>query len=403
MSWIHELVELHKELESPRAFWYWAGLTAISAVMKDSVWLDRGGAYKLYPNIYTMLHADSGMKKGPPVGLAKDLVKRVGNTRIISGRSSIQGILKELGTTTTQPGGKVVGQSVGFIVASEFSSSIVADPAAMTILTDLYDRQYNDGEWKSLLKMEAFQLKNPTISMLVATNDAHFEDFVQAKDMKGGFIGRMFVIAETETQTLNPLIKSLSKIPDRDMLAQHLIELSKVTGPFQSLENTTAGKFYEDWYLNFYKTIREQGYKDDTGTVQRFGDSLLKVAMLISLADTTEKIITETHMIEAVEVCEKLIGNIRRTTLGKRGMSSYASHKKLIIEEVLRRETFSVSRAYLLHRYWMNFNEKELDEIMLSFDSSGMIKTKTIGNQIIYEMPADQVEQMRKYLSGRSR
>ena len=153
MNWIQTLVDQHSELESPRNFWYWSGLAIISAVVKDQVWMDRAGAYNLYPNIYVMLHADSGLKKGPPVALAKDLVKRVNNTRIISGRSSIQGILKELGTAYTLPGGKVVNKSVGFVAASEFSSSIVSDPFAMTILTDLYDRQYNEGDYRSLLKM----------------------------------------------------------------------------------------------------------------------------------------------------------------------------------------------------------------------------------------------------------
>ena len=116
-----------------------------------------------------MLHADSGLKKGPPVNLAKKLVKRVNNTRIISGRSSIQGMLKELGEGYSLPGGQIVKKSVAFIAASEFSSSIVEDKAAMTILTDLYDRNWNEGEW-TLLKMENFTLKDPTITLLVATN-----------------------------------------------------------------------------------------------------------------------------------------------------------------------------------------------------------------------------------------
>ena len=125
MTWLDELIVQHSELESPQSFWYWSGLCAISAVVKDQVYLERW-AYKLYPNIYVMLHADSGLKKGPPVGLAKTLVKRVNNTRVISGRSSIQGILKELGTAQSTPGsGKVNAKSCGFIVASEFSSSLV--------------------------------------------------------------------------------------------------------------------------------------------------------------------------------------------------------------------------------------------------------------------------------------
>src|SRR5215203_6897148 len=155
-NWLTELVNQHKELESPESFWRWSAIAAISAVVKDQVWLDRQ-IFNLYPNIYVMLHADSGLKKGPPVSMARQLVKAVNNTRIIAGRSSIQGILKDLGTGYTMPDGKIMMKAVAFICSSELSSSIVGDPVATKILTDLYDRQYNVGEWRSLLKMESFE------------------------------------------------------------------------------------------------------------------------------------------------------------------------------------------------------------------------------------------------------
>src|SRR3990167_4237415 len=125
MNWLDEIVDQHAELESPQSFWKWSALAALSAVLKDSVWIDRAGVFKTYPNIYVMLHADSGLKKGPPVNMAKQLVTLVGNTRIITGRASIQGILKELGTAQTKPGGVVNAKSVAFICSSELSSSIV--------------------------------------------------------------------------------------------------------------------------------------------------------------------------------------------------------------------------------------------------------------------------------------
>ena len=92
MNWLHDLVAQHDSLESPLSFWYWAAISAISAVVKDNVYIDRQ-IYKLYLNIYVMLHADSGLKKGPPISMAKQLVDKVGNTSVISGRSSIQGCL----------------------------------------------------------------------------------------------------------------------------------------------------------------------------------------------------------------------------------------------------------------------------------------------------------------------
>jgi hypothetical protein len=394
--WLTELVKQHEELESPRSFWYWSALAAISAVVKDQVWLNRQ-IYKLYPNIYVMLHADSGLKKGPPINMAKQLVRVVNNTRIITGRSSIQGILKDLGTAYTSPGGRVQTKSVAFICSSEFSSSIVEDKVATTILTDLYDRQYNEGDWKSLLKMETFSLKDPTITMLTATNEAHSDDFFLKKDIQGGYFARTFIIYENKRQQINSLMYPLEHPPDYKASGEYLKEVAKLNGEFQ-IEDS-ARRYYDDWYNDFIHAIDSQQIKDPTGTLNRFGDSVLKVSMLLSLAESPELVIKTTAMEEAIKHCEMLIGNVRKTTLG-RGKSQWAQEKAIVIEELLERDNHTISRQQLNKKYWMRANSSEWDEIMLSLEAGGVIKIEASGNQILYKMPDIRVEEWTKHLKG---
>jgi hypothetical protein len=352
-----------------------------------------------------MFHAESGLKKGPPISMAKQLVRGVGGTRIISGRSSIQGILKELGTAQTQPGGKVISKSTAFICSSELTSSIVEDKVATDILTDLYDRQYNIGEWRSLLKMETFNLKDPTITMLTATNEAHSN--------------------ENKRNRANSLLVPLINPPKYPELIDYLKELTKLSGPFKAMASRTptecctipytekltgevsyfteAGLMYEQWYEQFLETTSNE-LKDDTGTLNRFGDSVLKVAMLLSLARSPELHIDRDSMELSIAYCEKLVGNIREMSHGKKGLSEYKSIKNLIIMELLGRETHQISRAMLLKRMWAHYKDaNELDELMQSFDQAGMIKTDSIGNQIIYTMPDQQVIEYKKLFSGKNR
>jgi hypothetical protein len=411
MDFIRELMDSTIELESPRSFFYWAGLAAVSAVVMDNVWLSRGeqegstsNFYNLYPNIYVMLHADSAMKKGPPVNLAKELVKKATNglPKIISGRSSIQGMLKLLGTAQSLPGGKILNKSAGFIASSEFTSSIVEDRAAMTILTDLYDRNWNDGEWKSLLKMEEFSLKDPILTLLAAINEAHFDDFIGTKDVQGGFIGRMFVIAESQTSTLNPLINKLKRVPDRGKLIEHLHSLTTLKGPFKSLAGTAQGQYYHDWYMDFYNNIREQKVKDETGTLGRFGDSVLKIAMCLSLSRSTDKEIDMTTMVEAIAVSEKLIANVRKTTLGKKGKATNLYLKTLIMQELLTREPHIITRENLMKKCFMHYsNVDEFNEAMSSFMEVGMIIIENKGATTLYIMPDKQVELLNAHLAGK--
>lgn len=422
-NWLDCLVEQHKELESPLSFWLWGGLVSISAVVKDQVWINRY-LYNLYPNVYIMLHADSGLKKGPPISMAKKLVQAVGNTRVISGRSSIQGILKKLGSAQTQPGGKVIADSAAFICSSELSSSIVEDKVATTILTDLYDRQYNAGEWQSLLKMETFELKNPTISMFTATNEAHSSDFFARKDVQGGYFARTFIIHETTPNRDNSLLVPLENEINYTESAGYLRELSKLKGPFAPLgsrvetdqcpifwENpdngeawwfSPSGLIYERWYYEFKQMSRAQLVKDETGTLNRFGDSVLKVAMLLALAARPVLEIDEESMTRAIEYCEKLIGNVRQTTLGAKGLSQAAALKSKIITELVGRDNHSISRVVLMKKMWMHYDShNEFDELMVGFEQSGLIQIEMMGNQVVYKMPDRIAKEWREFFAGK--
>lgn len=423
MNWLKSISEQHAELESPKSFWYWSAIAAISAVVKDQVWMDRQ-IYNLYPNIYVMLHAESGMKKGPPISMARQLVKPVNNTRIISGRSSIQGILKDLGTAYTQPGGKVQTKSVAFICSSELSSSIVEDKVATKILTDLYDRQYNVGEWRSLLKMESFNLKDPTITMLTATNEAMSGDFFTRSAIQGGYFARTFIVYEKASDISNSLIYPLANPPNYDASALYLKKLAGLNGAFAPLASAkqseefkhpkvkfgrtiwmnTVGLMYDDWYEDFKEMVKVSEYKDETGTMNRFGDSVLKVAMLLSLAEHPELIITEPAMQGAIEQCERLLGNARKATIGKEGLSQSTQLKSMIIDELMRREPHQVSRQMLMKKIWMHYeSSQEFDDIMLAFDASGLIITSSVGNQIIYTMPDSQVKELKDFLAGKNK
>jgi hypothetical protein len=126
--------------------------------------------------------------------------------------------------------------------------------------------------------------------------------------------------------------------------------------------------------------------------------------MLLALARSPELYIDTDSMQLAIEYSEKLVGNVREMTHGKKGLSEAKNIKNLIIQELLTRETHSISRAMLLKQMWSHYKEAgELDEIMLSFDQAGMIKTQSIGNQVIYLMPELQVVELKRRFSGKGK
>src|ERR1022692_383020 len=398
-DWLSSLTEQHIESEAPLAFWYWSALTAISAVIKDHVYFDKF-YYKVYPNIYTILYADSGMKKGPPINMARMLDEKVNNTRIINGRSSIQGILKKLGTAETRKGGIVIDTSCGFINSSELASSLVEDKAALTILTDLFDRQYRAGSWESLLKMESFLLKDPIVSILGGINEAHAHQLFSAKDVQGGFFARSFFIHETEAQTVNSLMFAPKIVPNYDELGKYLITISTLKGEM-TLDHDDR-LFFKSWYEDFKQDIKTQRIVDPTGALNRYDDSIWKAAMLITLARSGQLHIRREFLDEAMTVCARLIGNVRRVTMGNDGTENGLTiQKKIAIMELIERSNHTISRQQLHKKFFMHAGLNEWNEIMAQLEIAGILSIETHGNVIIYKMNEEQIKGWQDHFAGR--
>jgi hypothetical protein len=387
MDWLVELMDSTVEYESPRQFWYWSGLSIISATVKDQVWVERGGLEELniYLNIYVMLYAKSGMRKSAPISFARRLVKSNEITRVFSGRASIEAIVQSLGKAFTTSQKKIIVDACAFVTASEFSSSLINNPQALTIFTDLYDRNYNSGDWQNLMKnVGVDNLKNPTLSMLIGTNPAHLKDFVQAKDMFGGFFGRTFIIhAEKKHRSSSLFGRKVVKRPDIEKLSAYLRELNKLRGPFTNTE--PAAEIYDTWYNQHDLASQENDAEDKTGTSERTGDSVLKVAALLSLSESTDMVINERHILKAIELCEPLIHTVNRASRGK-GKSTFGEATALILDELWKNEG-KISREKLLTKYWGEFDALDLNRIVVTLEDQKAITTEREGSTVIYKMP----------------
>src|SRR4051812_3260819 len=180
MTWIGKLLNETEIYEAPREYYFWSGLAAISAAVKDNVWISRASdKFKTYPNIYVMLLAKTGVtRKSHPPSLIEQIVTKANVTRVISGRGSIEKVLDDLGTAVTLENNghrKLVKDSCGFLISGELSASFINNSQTLTILTNLYDRNYNTDKWKVNLKSGVKTLTRPTISFLAATNDQHMK------------------------------------------------------------------------------------------------------------------------------------------------------------------------------------------------------------------------------------
>jgi hypothetical protein len=215
----------------------------------------------------------------------------------------------------------------------------------------------------------------------------------------------------------------LNNPPNDTEAIEYLKKISKLKGPFIDLASekqtdyhteewtdpfgkkgyyTPAGLIYENWYYQFKQSIREQVIKDETGTLNRFGDSVLKVAMLLSLGRSTDMLISASDMETAISYCEKLVGNVRKTTLGARGLSTSAAFKTQIIHEIMNRKNQPISKPILMKKMWMHYsNVNEFDDMIFSFEQAGLLVSEMMGNTMTYRMSDAEYERWLHYFAGK--
>ena len=385
MSWIRELQESSRELEPPQEFFFWAGASAIAGVVKGNVFLDKF-SYYLYPNIYVMLIANSGLRKGVPISYAKRLVNRVGNNRVISGRNSIQAVILNLSKVAMGKNGKTLKDATGYLVSGEFTNLLVHDPTALNILTDLYDTGYHDEDgWTNTLKgSPAEKLKNVNLTMIGATNPAHFREVIATKDVEGGFIARTFLIYAEEKHVLNPLTRPPACVPDVDELAKHLKAISEIKGSFTWLDD--ARDLYDKWYIDYNEKRKKGKVEDRTGTSNRFEDHVLKVAMILSLSKGPSLTLTKEDIEDSLEVCFSFLLSINKLMLTS-GESKKTStgDARVVLTEILKAPDW-VSRKQILSRNWGQITSADLAIVVDTFLQGGMVEEKVMRGDQHYRL-----------------
>ncbi len=391
MSFVSTILDSTADLESPQPYFYWSALTTIAAVLGKRVYLDRQKKYRLYPNVYTfILSKQSGLRKSIPINLAKKLAFLCGNVRIIDGQNSIQGILKELSQVKTLPNNEVLAEAQGLLISGEFANFLLQDrdAAPLTVLTDMYDtHNYEEGFNKRLSSQDIMELKGLCLTGLFGSNEVHFRDVVPDNAIRGGFLARCFCIYADKRQTINSLMNLTEEedidsveLPYKD-LTTYLKILSLLKGEFRV--SNPARKCYNEWYHEF--TRRE--IDDETGTLERIGDTILKAAMLISLSRDPEMLISIMDMEEAIEKTTTCFTHVRKLVLGSKApLNTRNDTFRIVMAQLISAPDYTRTRQYLLIKGGGIFDVYDFDAVIEHMIQAGAVVAETLGLTIIYKL-----------------
>lgn len=370
-NFLRAYLEYTKESESPDTYHIWTALSAVASVTRRKVWVDQG-LYILYPNLYVAL-------VGPPARTAKSTAIRLGR-RLIQGIPGVtigpdscsrEELIREMA------GSKLDDQCAMTIHSSEFSSIIdVSGIMMIQFLTDIYDCDFRDPKgWRYSTKTQGKdEVRNPYLNMLVGTTPSYIADALPNNVIGHGFTSRMIFVHEEVERLINPRPGA----EDTEM-AQELISdlrhISFLSGAFRWTED--GMKTYDDFYRGLYKTIpadyRMEGYH------WRKKIHVLKVAMLLSLAESDALTLTERDITAAIQMLASIEPNMART-FSAVGKYEYASDLERIGSQI-NATAGGIPISEVFQRNYFIGGHDEIRRILASLHQMGAISLQVKGGK----------------------
>lgn len=382
MDFIRDYLDHSQNYESPGAFWKWSAYATIAAVLRDNVWVFNGDS-RLYPNIYVLFLAGSGARKGRPVELSEELLTKVNNTKIISGRASIQAILDELARTETKLDGSMMKGGAAIFYAPELSAGIVGDPAAVSILTDIYDGKTN---FQSILRHSPrFKVDRIVFSCFWASNEEMLGELFDARGKQGGLLARTFLVTPDEFRPRNALMReTVQEKIERESrmvkLALTLTEISKLKGAFDYTDG--AVDEMTDWYVAFGN--RHLKKHDKGGIAGRLHTGVKKLSMILA-ANEGSNIITKDHMAHAIDTCVGLMGNYNTFLMANKS-NTVSEACALLIKVMLKREGYEISRKEFLREHFAEIDAETLTKAVATLEEGEVIQSSVDRGTMTYSL-----------------
>lgn len=378
---IRHFIDYTEAYESPTEFFYWSIVAGISASLRDNCYLLLGDT-RIYPNLYILIIAKPAMRKAKPLNSTVELLKYLDNTKIIEGRTSIQAVIQRLGEVERRKDGRAISGASGLIFSEEISAMFTEDDANIPVLTDLYD--YKSSYTSSLVSRGTTRLTNVVVSLLGASNEELLKPVFNNKAIYGGLLSRCLIVYGDKVRHRNSLMYEAPTKYDPSKLQALIKRIGTLKGVFKVTDE--GKKYYDEWYTKTCPELEKSA--GNTGAEGRVHTNVLKLAMVLAVADTYNLIIEKRHLEVAVNKIQSLFVNYRRLTLGA-GKSKEAEPAVLVLKILWESKDYTASRKDIMYKAWAEMSDTVCDEVTKTLLSAGLVTTwNKSGNEFFKLTPA---------------
>ncbi len=377
-GFLTEYLKYTEHQESPEDFHTWVGLSCVASAMGRRCWINRG-SYNIYPNIYTVLAAESAtLHKSTCLKLGVRLLKEAlpEDLNFFAQKITTEAFIKFLNSTYEKQ--KI---SEGIIHASEFSvffGKSATDPTLLQTLTDMYDCP---GHWSySTMTRGVEHCNNICINMMAGSTPDWLKSSLPTESVGGGFFSRLLIIYRQECGRKIPFpedcYNSSVEIAYRNCIND--IQVVRNMGGEYRWEKR-AKEMYANWYYSFNDASDAPPYL--RGYYGRKGDNIIKLAMICSASKSSVRKITDQDIMFAITLLNEneqymkgIINLLGQTEEGKR-------NEKILY---IIRKRKSITHSQLLQSLSHQMNKDEIALVVATLIESNLVKKDFDGRKFIY-------------------
>lgn len=398
-NWLTAYAVYTEISEAPLTFDFWTGVGTIAGALQRRVYIDEI-KFKLFPNFYIIFVAPPGIAtKSTTTGVGMRLLRKINGVHMGPVSMTWQGLVKGLENsrqliplndpTITDPlAMEYLAQSVITCEVSELGTFLdMRDGSLISVLIDLWDgKEINWERW--LATKEDTSIENPLINIIGATTPAWLEENFNNSTIGGGLTSRIIFVYGDAKRRVIPFISDLvEKNQNKDLeeaLVHDLDEIGQLKGPLSITRE--ARNFVGEWYNNHWS---EEGIKREThlkdprfeGYCARKFAHLMKLATVLSVADSNNLIIALKHVQSALAVLVGLEGKMLGvfSNMGKVVSSKHMDTLTSILRSRGKVEKFELWRACL-----NSMNLKEFAEAAEGLKDAGLLYIQNANGTYYY-------------------
>lgn len=360
--------------EAQESLIIWAGLFTLASVAKRHVYFPRSlmGSYEIFPNLYVLFIGPSSVtRKSTSIGYGEVLLSQVEAITMAPSGTSASMLIGKMSETLD---GAIT------IVSSEFGTFIQTSKEDMyDILSDLYDGKIKH-DYETRIHGPEF-ISHPCLNLFAASTPDWFQD-QPLYVIGGGFSARTIYIYETTTRK-RQLYYHLHW-PDFVKIEKDLVHdleyISKLEGEFKHDCKETADAM-EEWYQ---RTSEQETQEKLVAFRNRKHVHVHKVAMLLSLAESDDLVLTMTHFKAALALLDNVELKLPGVFAGM-GKNIFGGEMEAI-KGYIQRQPGKVEFGRIHRRFYQDIpGEAKIKELLGEMVTLGWLqKSRNEGSNVTY-------------------